>query len=103
MKRAPQNLSDESQRLWRDTLRLFKLDAHHKKNLESACRLWDRTIEAREAIEKDGAYFKDKNGQPKPHPAVSVELQSRALFMRLIRELGLDLQDPSDSRPPGQY
>ncbi len=104
MKRAPCNLSDESKQFWKDVLNDFELESHHLKLLEAACRCWDRIVEAKQQAKADGAYFKDRYGQHKPHPALEVETKNRNLFMRLIRELGLDLENtPKDSRPPRQY
>ena len=103
MKRAPKDFSSESRKFWNDTLRVFKLEPHHLKILEAACRCWDRVVEARGQVEKDGAYFKDRYGQHKPHPALDVQTKNSNLFMRLIRELGFDLEKPEDPRPPRQY
>lgn len=103
MKRAPQNLSKESRKFWKEILKIYELQPHHEKNLEAACRCWDRVLEARLRVETEGAYFKDRFGQVKAHPALEIEAKNKNLFMRLIRELGLDLQSPEDSRPPRQY
>ena len=102
-KRAPKNLTNESKRFWIDTVKGYELEAHHLKILEAACRCWDRIIEARSIVKKDGAYFKDRYNQHKPHPALDIETKNKNLFMRLIRELSLDLEVPPDSRPPGLY
>ena len=103
MIRTPTQLTPESRKLWRETLAGYELEPHHLKLLESACRAWDRIVQAQEQINKDGAYFKDRYDQFKPHPALEVENKNRNMFMRLIRELALDIEPPKESRPPRQY
>jgi hypothetical protein len=49
----------------------------------------DRAEGAREAIELEGAYYSDFRGQPKPHPALREERESRLAASRLLRELRL--------------
>jgi hypothetical protein len=50
-------------------------------------------VEAREAIKKDGPYFRDRYGQLRPHPAITVERDCRIGFARLVRELGFDREE----------
>jgi phage terminase small subunit len=50
----------------------------------------DRYDEARAEIKKHGAYYRDRFGSPKPHPAVAVERDCRVSAARLWRELDLD-------------
>ena len=100
---APEHLSGESKTFWQETVEAFNLDAHHLKELEAACTSLDRIAEARAEVEKAGAYFTDRFGQPKEHPGMKVERDNKILFARLIRELGLDLEQPETPRPPSQY
>jgi len=65
-----------------------------------AAEAWDRSQEARETAEREGAYYEDRFGQPKAHPAVAVERDSRIAFARLMRELDLDGAPAPDPRPP---
>ncbi|MCK4487445.1 MAG: P27 family phage terminase small subunit [Desulfobacterales bacterium] len=103
MKHAPKDLSKESAKFWNDTLKIYELQPHHEKILEAACGEWDIVIESEAAIRREGVYLKDRFGQVKPHPAIQVKQKSKNLFRLLLRELGLDLQSPEDSRPPRQY
>ncbi len=103
MKQAPKYLSKESAKFWNDILKIYRMQPHHLKTFEAACGEWDTAKEARRTVEKEGAYFKDRFGQIKSHPAIQVEQKSKNLFRLLLRELGLDLQSPEDSRPPRQY
>jgi phage terminase small subunit len=78
----------------------FEMEQHHTRVLTAAAETWDRAQEAREAIAKHGAFYADRFGAPKAHPAVAVERDAKILFARLVRELRLDIEPP-DSRPPG--
>lgn len=100
--RAPKHLRNETKTFWLSTVRNYELEEHHLKLLSAACEVWDRATQAREAVEQAGAYFTNRHGEIKPHPALSVERDCRALFARLIRELSLTVDDPAEpySRPP---
>jgi phage terminase small subunit len=98
--KTPTGLRTESAKFWRDTVKIFEFEQHHLKLLEAACRCWDRILEDREILEKEGKYFLDRYKQPKPHPALDDEKRQKNLFMRLIRELCLDAVVPDESRPP---
>ncbi len=78
----------------------YELESHHVKILIMAGECWERIIQARERIKKEGAYFTDRWGCPKSHPALADERNNRIVFARLIRELNL-LEEGPDARPPG--
>lgn len=78
----------------------YELESHHIKILIQAGECWDRINEARERIAAEGAYFTDRFGCPKSHPAIADERNGRVVFARLIRELNLSEGTP-DARPPG--
>lgn len=96
----PEHLSEAARGFWRDVLEDYALEVHHLRLLRAACESWDRAEEARQRIESEGAYFLDRFEQPKAHPAVDVERKSRDQFRMLIRELGLDVAPPAESRGP---
>lgn len=98
--KTPAGLKPESAKFWRDIVSQYELDSHHLKLLESACRCWDHILEDREVIERDGRFFLDRYKQPKPHPAQDDEVKQKNLFMRLIRELCLDVAIPDEKRAP---
>jgi len=83
----------------------YQLELHHEQILELAGSAWDRALEAKEAVDTDGAFFNDRFGQTRSHPGIDVELRSMTTYTRLMREIGLDLEPPNvkDSRPPRQY
>lgn len=100
MQDAPKHLS-RSSRIWWSTVKAeFELAAHHLRLLTLAAEAWDRAVEAREAIGRDGLTFRTRLGELRAHPAARIESESRIAFARLLRELALDLEPPTDSRPP---
>lgn len=79
----------------------FDLEQHHLHLLVLACESLDRAADAREALAKHGTTFVDRYGQPRARPEVAIARDSSIQFARLLRELGLDVDGPSESpRPP---
>ncbi len=103
--RAPRHLRRATRAWWNSVLRDYELDPHHVYLLTLAGECLDREAQAREAIEKDGPYHKNRHGELKPHPALQTERDCKALFARLVRELNLDANPAPESRPPllGHY
>ena len=77
----------------------FDLHETDQTLLVSCCEMLDRAETARILIEAEGLTFRDRFGQAKSHPAVEIERASHLTFIRLRREIGLDVEPP-DSRPP---
>jgi Phage terminase, small subunit len=99
--RPPAGLRSATKRWWLDVMSTWELEEHHSRRLTLAAQAWDRVEEARELIERDGLVTGTKRGGKRAHPAVKIELESRAQFMRLMRELDLDISEPkAAARPP---
>jgi phage terminase small subunit len=81
----------------------YRLEDHHVRLLTLACEAWDRAQEARTTLETEGSYFIDRFKQPKAHPAIAVERESRVSFARLLRELDLEGDPQPDIRPPRRH
>jgi len=96
--KAPSHLREETQAWFRLVLDGYDLEPHHVRLLMLAGEAWDRALEARETLEGEGAYYMDRFGQPRAHPAVGVERDSRIAFARLLRELDLDGEPAPDPR-----
>ena len=91
---------------WLSGLRkTYQLEEHTERLLVAACVQWDRAQAARAGLDKHGLLFKDRWGQPRPNPLLEVEQKALALFARLVRESGIDLdrEPPPESRLPRQY
>ena len=100
--RAPASLSASSKRLWRRITDDYELagEPHALELLRMALEQVDRAEEARQTVAREGAYFSDRFGQPKAHPAIAVERDAKTLAARLLRELGLAPEEADDQRPP---
>ena len=89
---APRHLHDAGRALWRRIAASFDLsDAAAAPILTVACEAADRVAEAREAIERDGAYVNGRFGI-KQHPGIAVERDSRTQMLRSLRLLGVTEQ-----------
>ena len=95
---APDHLSDDAAEWWCTVNREFQLEPHHIRLLTLACEAWDRGQGAREILDAEGLVYEDRFGAPKARPEVAVERDSRIAFARLLRELDLDLDGPTE--PP---
>ncbi len=100
---APPYLMPATQLWFKSVVEDFELDPHHVRLLTLAAEAWDRTQQAREALETNGLTFDDRFGCPHARPEVAIERDSRIAFARLIRELALDVSAPAEaySRPAG--
>ena len=96
----PKNLRSATKKWIKQIFADYELESQHIKILIQAAECWDRLLEAREQIEKDGAFYMDRFDSPKAHPALSEERSNRVIFSRLIRELNLSEALP-ESRTPG--
>ena len=90
---------------WRSTFKRYLLEAHHEKLLTATAEAHDRMTEARAVIKAEGMIYKNRFDEPRAHPAVAIERDSRIAFTRLLRELGLsdDTDAPRPPRPGGRY
>lgn len=98
--KLPKHLKAGTKAWVRRILADYEIENHHVKILIMAGETWDRITQAREQIKKEGAYFTDRWGCPKGHPALADERNNRVVFARLLRELNLTEEVPN-GRPPG--
>ncbi len=96
----PEHLSADSRTWWRSIVADFVLEAHHVRLLQGCCESWDRAETARRRVAREGVFINDRFGQPKAHPGVDVERKARDQFRFLLRELGLDVAPPNETRAP---
>lgn len=103
--KAPKHLQAATRRWWTAVVGEYELEDHHIRLLTLAAEAFDRCVAARETIEAEGAYYTNRFGEPRAHPAVAVERDSKIQFARLLRELDLDggpEPDPRIPRPAGR-
>jgi phage terminase small subunit len=96
----PKHLRSETAAWFASVLKEYELDSHHIRLLTKACEAWDRSEQAREAIANFGMTYEDRFGAPRARPECGIERDSRLAFARLVRELGLHVAQPVESRPP---
>ena len=88
----------------RDILNNIKFEEIHDfQRLDLGCHTLDRIHECRDVIKKEGLFLDDRFGISKLHPAVEVERQQKILFLRILRELNLDLTTVKELRGPKLY
>lgn len=75
---------------WAEVVEGYRLEPHHLLLVAHACEAWDRADEARRLVDADGPVVRDRFDQSKTHPAVKVEIDNRAAFARLVRQLDLE-------------
>jgi len=93
MMKAPNHLSPEMKKFWRDVLKDYELESDALLVLRTAAEQWDRAQQARETLATEGITLKDKK-----HPAIDVEKQAVGLFLRSMRQLGLDIVAPGQPK-----
>lgn len=99
----PRRLGKAGLNLWGRVHAEYSItDAGGVELLCTACQALDRAEACREQIDKDGEMVRFKGGV-KENPLLRSELQNRALVMRAISKLGLDVQplQQGKGRPSG--
>ena len=67
-----------------------------------ACKTLDDLKEAEDRVKVDGMFVVNRYGNTIEHPAVKTIKDLRLLFVKIIRELALNISIP-ESRPPKRY
>jgi hypothetical protein len=94
----PPHLRLTTKRWFKSVVSDYELAPHHLKLLTLAAESWDRCLTAREAIDANGITYVDRFGCPRARPEVAIERDTKIAFARLMRELDLDVDPPSDAR-----
>lgn len=102
--KAPPGLGPKGKQFWKRVQAEIPLEeAHDLERLRLACTTLDDIEEAEKAIRAEGRYLKNRFGELRENPALKTVRDSRVVFCRIVRELGLDLEDAPESRPPRLY
>jgi phage terminase small subunit len=96
----PKHLRAETAAWFKHLVGEYDFESHHIRLLTKACEAFDRSEQAREAIAKYGMTYLDRFNAPRARPECAIERDSRLAFARLVRELGIDVAQPADTRPP---
>ena len=103
MKIKTPKFGKDGNRFWRTVLSEYELTlAHDLERLTMASKCLDNLADAEKRIKKDGLFLLNRYGNVIEHPAMKTIKDMRLLFVKIIREMGLDL-DTVESRPPRQY
>jgi phage terminase small subunit len=94
----PEHLSASCRDWWQSVTDDYSLEPHHLRLLQLAAEAWDRCSQARAVLDEQGLVYENRFGNPMPRPEVAIERDSRLAFARLLRELDLDVEPPSEPR-----
>ena len=97
---APGHLEAATRVWWLSVVTRWDLEPHHVRLLTLAAEAWDRGVQARELLKRDGLTVDTKAGGVRAHPCVRIEADCRLSFARLIRELDLDIDAPAAASRP---
>ena len=102
--KVPNGLQAHGKRFFKKVLSEYVLtEGHDLERLYMGCRCLDEIAEAEEIVKLEGRFIEDRFKQKREHPAAKLIRENKIIFCRIIRELGLDISTPGDSRPPRQY
>jgi phage terminase small subunit len=100
----PANLKKAGRKFYRKVQTEFVFEDHHDvERLAQAAACLDEIATAEAVLEKEGRFFTTKSGIVREHPALKAIRDFRTLFVRIVRELGLDLEPAQPPKPPGRY
>lgn len=99
--KVPAHLAKETAKWWKAVVGDWDLESHHIRLLTLAAESWDRCQQARKRLAKHGLTYTDRFDQPRSRPEIGIERDSRIAFVRILRELDLDVDPPREAgRPP---
>jgi len=104
--RPPRQLGEYGRELWTAVMAEYDIaDRGGIEILAQAAAALDLAETLAAEIARDGAVVRSRNGTVKAHPAVAAELGARALVVRCIEKLGLNLEPirPTMGPPPGRH
>ncbi len=90
--RAPKQLSREAKAWWAKLMREWEFGPDALLLLESVLEAFDRMRQAQAVLAREGITSMDRFGQLKVHPCALIERDSKALLLRYVKSLGLDLE-----------
>ncbi len=75
----------------------YQIEPQHFKVLIVAAESWDLAQKCRAVLAKHGMTYDDRFNQPRARPECAVLRDSRIGFLRALRELALENEQPDDS------
>jgi len=102
--KTPSGLQAAGKKFYKQVLADYELtEGHDLERLFMGCRCLDEIKEAEDIVKEEGRFINDRFMQKREHPAAKSIRDNKIIFCRIIRELGLDIYTPDDSRPRRQY
>jgi len=99
----PAFLKGRGRKFYEDVLSEFIIETFHdRERLAAAAGELDIQDEAQKAIDTHGFYVVNRYGRLIENPGIKTLRDSRTLFVRILRELQLDVS-AEESRPPSLY
>jgi phage terminase small subunit len=99
--KAPNKLQVTGRNFWKKVLSEYELnESHDLERLSMAAKCLDELRETEQRVKKDGRFLVNRYGNLTEHPGSKTIRDTRLLFVKIIRELGLDVENPEDPRPP---
>jgi P27 family predicted phage terminase small subunit len=96
---APSHLSTEGKSWWRKIVTEYEIsDDTGLLMLQTALESFDRMRSAQRVIKREGQSTRDRFGQPKAHPLLTVERDSRSGMLAALKAMNLDME-PLNDRP----
>ncbi len=100
----PDGLEAAGNAFWSAAIREREFEeAHDLERLRMAARCLDELASDEAAVKAEGRFFPDRFGQPREHPAAKAIRDNKLLFIKIVRELGLDLVLPGTPHAPRRY
>lgn len=102
--KTPMELKKSGKKFWQKVLSEYELsEAHDLERLSMAAKCLDEISAAEAQVTQDGMFLTNRYGSVIEHPAMKTVKDLRLLFVKIIRELALDIDTPADTRPPRKY
>jgi P27 family predicted phage terminase small subunit len=101
---TPSTLGKAGAKLWASIQDEYRIsDSGGLALLTQICIAIDRADECAEVVDRDGPMIRGQNGALREHPLLKQELASRALALKYLLRLGLDVTPPraGPGRPSG--
>ncbi len=102
----PKTLSAEARTWWKKLVKEYEIgDPAGFLLLQTALEALDGMRGAQQAIADDGATIKDRIGQLRAHPIITVERDARDAMLAALKALNLDVEPVRDriGRPAGTW
>lgn len=104
IKKSPPGLKKSGKKFWREVMAEFDIEkSYDLSRVRMACTCLDDIDESEKSIKSDGLFLKDRFQQIRENPASKTIRDNKLLFVKIIRELGFDIDTPGDSRQPRRY